>query len=168
VGVGVTRQTERLLLRDIRVEDADALVSVWVDEDVARFMDDFGPRTPEDVRAWIPTALAAYERDATSFGWALELRDGGDVIGWIGFGRSARGVAEMDIAYVVAAEHRGRGYASEALRAVIAFCFDELGARSVWGECAIDNSRSAAVMQRAGMAPIGVEGDQRRFVLRTS
>ena len=128
-------------------------------------MDDYGPRTADEVRHWLRAAVDTASRDTTAFGWAIELKDTGEVVGWIGFGESERGVADVDFAYVLAPRYRGFGYASEALTAVVSFCSDELGVTSIWGECAVDNHRSAAVMERAGLRPIGVVDGQRRFAL---
>lgn len=160
-----SRDTERLRLRDLRLDDEAALISAWVNSEVEQFMDDYGPRTADQVRRWLREAIEASRRDDRVFGWAIELKHTGEVVGWIGFGRSARGVAEMDFAYVVAPPHRGLGYAPEALAAVVSFCFEELGVSSVWGECAVDNARSAGVMTRAGLLPAGVVEGQSRFVL---
>lgn len=160
-----SRDTERLRLRDLQLSDEKALTAAWVNAEVARFMDAYGPRTADEVRRWLGEAIEATRRDPSGFGWAIELKHTAEVVGWIGFGRSDRGVAEMDFAYVVAPQYRGRGYASEALAAVVSFCFEEIGVESVWGECAVDNLRSAAVMQRAGLLPAGVVDGQSRFVL---
>jgi [ribosomal protein S5]-alanine N-acetyltransferase len=149
----------------MRVEDADALIPAWCDPDVARFMDDFGPRTPDQVLRWVREAVAAYEQDANSFGWTIELLDPERVIGWIGFGGSARGVGDIDFAYVIAPAWRGNGYATAALEGVISFCFEVLGVESVWGECAVDNAASAAVMRRVGMRGLGTENGQLRFLI---
>lgn len=158
-------ETERLRLRDLHNGDEAALIPAWVNPEVARFMDDYGPRTPDEVRNWLRDAIEAAARDKAVFGWAIELKETKEVVGWIGFGPSTRGVADVDFAYVVAPRYRGFGYASEALSAVVSFCFDELGVTSVWGECAIANDRSAAVMERAGLHPIGVVEGQTRFLV---
>lgn len=158
-------ETERLRLRDLQVGDEAALVPAWVNPEVARFMDEYGPRTPNEVRDWLRAAIEAAGRDVTAFGWAIELKNTGEVVGWIGFGGSDRGVADVDFAYVLAPRYRGFGYATEALSAVVSFCFEELGVTSLWGECAVANDRSAAVMERAGLRPIGVVDGQRRFVV---
>lgn len=102
-------ETDRLRLRDLEIEDADALTAAWSDPDVARFMDDFGPRTAEEVRSWLPQSIAANQATPSARGWSVVEKASERVIGWIGFGPSARGVADIDFAYVIAPEHRGRG-----------------------------------------------------------
>ena len=45
----------------------------------------------------------------------------------------------------------GRGYATEAVRALLAACFDQLGVRRVVAECFADNESSWRLMERVGM-----------------
>ena len=158
--------TTRLLLRNVIPDDFEAMVAAWTAPDVAGFMDDFGPRTRDEVEEWLPKAIEARKVDPTSYGCSIVTKETGDVIGWIGFGPSRRGVADIDFAYVIEPRSRGRGYATEALRGVIDFCFADLGVSSVWGECHVDNTASARVMENAGMEAIGEVDGQQRFIAR--
>lgn len=158
-------ETSRLRIRDLLAEDLESMVAVWVDPQVARFMDNFGPRTPAQTAEWLSAAIAARHADPSGFGCSIIERTTGAVIGWIGFGRSNRDVAPIDVAYVIASDHRGKGYASEALRRVISFILDELGVSAVWGECHVDNAASARVMVTAGLSEIGLVEGQRRFII---
>lgn len=156
-------ETDRLLLRDLDASDFEALVSLWTDPDVARFMDDFGPRTRAEVAAWIPDAIAARDGNPKYRTWVMVLKDRDEVIGWIGFGGSSSDLGDIDFAYVVDSAHRGDGYAAEALRAVIAYCFEVLEVASFWGQCHTDNAASAAAMANAGLTFIGTVDGQNRF-----
>lgn len=163
MGLG-SAETERLVLRDLELDDTDALIAVWTASDVAKFMDDFGPRTPDDVRAWVPEAMKACRAGRWPYSWVMTLKDSREVIGWIGFGGSSSPVGEVDFAYAVAPPYRNRGYGSEAIAGVVDFCFNTLGVRSVWAECAAGNTASAAAIQKAGLSPTGVVAGQQRFI----
>ena len=158
-------ETERLVLRDIELEDADELIPVWTAPEVAQFMDDFGPRSADEVRAWVPEAVSACRSGLWPYSWVIALKDSGEVVGWIGFGGSSRPVGEVDFAYAVAPLHRNRGYASEAIAAVVDFCFHTLGVASVWAECAVGNAASAAAIRKGGLSPIGVVSGQQEFIV---
>jgi len=68
----------------------------------------------------------------------------------------------------VRAGYRGRGYATEALKAGLDFCRQELGIRTIWGECYPENAASARVMADAGMVEIDPSEDgSRRFFAET-
>ena len=142
------------------------MVELWTHREVARFMEEFGPRTASEVVDWLPGAIAAHEDEPLYGGWALARLDTGEVVGWIGFGPDRRQhVGDIDFAYIIASTQRGNGFASEALAAVVEYCFGELGVSSVWGECHPDNSASARVMEKAGLVFIGEVDGQHRYRL---
>jgi ribosomal-protein-alanine N-acetyltransferase len=161
-------ETDRLVLRDLAGTDLDHLIRLWTDGDVARFMGDLGPRTATGVDAWIGEAVAAARLHPRFRSWVMESKDTGEVVGWIGFGGDSRGIADMDFAYIVEATHRRNGYAAEALRGAVDYCFATLGARSFWGQCHTDNPASGAAMEAAGLEFIGtVDGQHRYRISRT-
>lgn len=158
----VTRGPVRI--RDLVSGDLQAMIGTWTDPEVERFMGTYGPRTPEQVRTWLVDTIDHESRcPRSSHNCAIEVRGSGDVVGWIGVGRSRSPIAEYDFGYALAAAHRGFGYAREALIAVLDFCFQHLHSASVWGECQPANVPSARVMAGAGMIPIApsAHGDLR-------
>ena len=152
-----------MVLRDLEPDDLGAMIDAWTAADVPGFMDDFGPRTRDEVEEWLPAAIAARDTNPHYGGCAIVERSSGHVVGWIGWGGSNerhRDIGDIDFAYVVAPGFRGRGYASDALRVVVDFCFSELGVSSVWGRCHPDNIASRRVMENAGLQAIGeVDGE---------
>jgi RimJ/RimL family protein N-acetyltransferase len=97
---------------------------------------------------------------------AIALKDGRTVVGACGyapclspFGQipafggpsDGRFSAEVGLFWALAPEHRGRGYASEAARALIRYGFDALQLRRIVATTSYDNAASAAVMRRLGM-----------------
>ena len=55
------------------------------------------------------------------------------------------------LGWVVHPDHSGRGYGTEAVRALLAICFDQLGLRRVVAECFAANESSWHLMERVGM-----------------
>lgn len=157
--------TGRLRIRDLRVEDRDGMVELWTDAAVARFMDGFGPRTPDQTDSWIRATVAANrECERSSHNCTIVLRSTGETLGWIGVGVSSEPVGEYDFGYAIRPGCRGRGYATEALVATLRFCFADLAVASVWGECHAGNSASAHVMGAAGMSRIADHEGNRRYL----
>jgi RimJ/RimL family protein N-acetyltransferase len=146
--------TDRLLLRDVVEADLAELHAVRSDPEVARFID-FAPETLELTRVWLEGVLAhGRRRPRGGYNLAVVQRATGRVIGWVGFGESSRypaGSGEHGVGYMLARAHWGQGYATEALRAVIAHSFAALGARRVSAWCWAENRASARVMEKAGM-----------------
>ena len=58
---------------------------------------------------------------------------------------------EADIGWVLAPEHQGQGYGTEAVEALLAICFEQLGVRRVTAGCFTANEPSWRLMERLGM-----------------
>ena len=147
-------RTKRLLIRDFMAEDRPS-VRVWrADPEVTRYLDQ---PLGADADSWFDAVLrfgAQHPRSAHDA--AIILRATGDVIGWIGIGRSMDpGAGDLVVGYALARAWWGEGYMTEALAAVLRFGFAELGARSISAQCYVANPASARVMDKAGMKPAG-------------
>lgn len=93
--------------------------------------------------------------EVNGFGlWALELREGGGFIGFAGLavpGFEAHFTPAVEVGWRLAREAWGKGYATEAGRAALAFGFEEAGLDQVVSFTTVANHRSRAVMERLGM-----------------
>ena len=112
--------TERLILRGHRLEDFDALVAMWGNPDVARFIGG-KPSTREE--SWARLLRYAGLWQVLSYGyWAVELKDGARFIGDVGFANWQRDITPSldgmpEGGWVFSPEAHGRGIASEAVHA---------------------------------------------------
>ncbi len=158
--------TSRLRIRRFTLEDLDA---------VAPLHDDCFGEAPREVRRmWLEWTMRNYvaleQLQQPPYGdYAIELRDGGEVIGAIGlvpsFGPFDRLPSlwcgsnsnpdlfrpEVGLFWAIAATHRRRGYASEAAAAMVAFAFNQLKLARIVATTEHDNAASIGVMQRIGM-----------------
>lgn len=66
-----------------------------------------------------------------------------------------RDLPEFEVGFFVDVAHEGQGYVSEAVRGVLPFLFDALGARRIRLECDDANVRSARVAERCGFVREG-------------
>lgn len=156
--------TWRLQLRDLQADDLAAMIELWTDGNVGRFMGSCGPRSAEETARWLRETIE-YNRASprASHNAAIIVAATGERAGWIGCGESSEPVGEWAFGYALRPGCRGHGYAREALVAVLGFCLGEVGVSSVWGECDVSNHRSEGVMRAAGMLPAGASatGDPR-------
>lgn len=94
--------------------------------------------------------------EANGFGlWALEVREGGEFIGFVGMaapGFEAHFTPAVEIGWRLARSAWGNGYATEAARAVLSFGFEEAGLSEIVSFTTVANQRSRAVMERIGMS----------------
>lgn len=150
-------RTERLILRAPRIEDADAAFARRNLAEVARFQDWELPYTreqaerstakavemdgPTDGAGWSLTVVDAASPETILGDLYVELKWGGRV-GYFG--------------YTFHPDHWGRGYASEAARALVHHFFAELGVSRVEASLHPDNLASARVLEACGLVAEGM------------
>ena len=139
-------QTERLILRPWREEDAAALYR-WARDPRVGPAAGWAPHVDEaDSLRVLRTILIKPET------WAITLRECGDEpVGSIGVfpSSSPLGQGQPEIGYWIAVPFWGQGYMPEAVRAVIARCFEQ-GAEAVWCAHAAVNDKSRRVIEKCG------------------
>ena len=144
-------RTERLLLREFVPDDWPAALAYQSDPRYLRCYAWEG-RTEADVRAFVAMFVGWQgERPRTKYQFALILPETGRLIGNCGIRVNDPAAREANIGYELDPAHWGRGYATEAARAVLAFGFGDLGLRRVWAHCVADNVASAHVLEKIGM-----------------
>lgn len=114
-------ETDRLILRDMTMEDYDALYAVLADKEIMRHY----PYTFDEnrVRGWIERNMNRYR--LYGFGlWAVCLRDTGEMIGDCGLTlQNIDGETLPEIGYHIRRDCQRKGYAKEAARAVRDWAF---------------------------------------------
>jgi RimJ/RimL family protein N-acetyltransferase len=115
------------------------------------FLDPLSRRQSDELIEKIEAGFAA-----EGFGlWALELRGTGEFIGFTGLAKpafDAHFTPAVEIGWRLERSSWGRGYATEAARAALAFGFEEVGLSEIVSFTTVANVRSRAVMERIGMA----------------
>ncbi len=139
-------ETERLRLRCYVREDAAALFDVFADPDARRFYPQMAD--PAAIDDWISWNLRVYE--AFGFGlWVVEPKDAPRLIGDCGLTyQDVEGRELLEIGYHTHAAERGKGYATEAARAVLSYALDTLGADFVCSKVHPANTASRTVAGR--------------------
>ncbi|WP_425407029.1 GNAT family N-acetyltransferase [Hwanghaeella sp.] len=143
--------TDRLRLRDWREDpsDVDALLAVLSDPETMKMWPK--PFDREGCAGWIDNVLDSYRTHG--FGrFAVELRDTGQLIGDCGLFPSAIGDWSFtDLGWILHADHHGKGYATEAARAIVDHAFSTLGLPELIAHMAEDHHASRRVAERLGM-----------------
>ncbi len=145
-------QTTRLCLRPLRLEDARAVSTLAGNWNVARYtLRVPHPYTLEMAEAWIRQTWQSRER-GEGLVLAMEQRAEAVLLGVIGL--EYTGPDAADLGYWVGEPWWGQGYATEAVRAMLALGFDRLGLRVIGAEHLASNPASGRVMQKAGMVHV--------------
>ena len=150
-------ETERLILREIRMEDVyEYYERLFGDGDVCRYLL-FDPH--QDIGeslAAIQEIRQQYEQ-GRFYRWGITEKGEDSLIGVIGLVRIDEEKSECSFAYLLGCDYWGKGYGTEALKAVISFAFEELEIRRIVADHMTENPASGAVMRKAGMNHIGTE-----------
>ncbi|MFJ8254482.1 GNAT family N-acetyltransferase [Streptomyces sp. NPDC094466] len=155
--------TERLVLHPISVAEAERMVAGGSAADAAW---EPGFPTEDDVsvaRRFLERCSAT--GDPRPFGpYAIRRRSDHRVIGGVDFHAPPDEHGHVTIGYGVVPSAQGRGYASEALRALLSFARAG-GVVSVKGDADHDNVASQRVMTAAGMLPVGEDERVKYFAV---
>jgi RimJ/RimL family protein N-acetyltransferase len=144
-------ETERLVLREFRPDDWRAVQEYAADPQVVRHLV-WGPNTEEDTRGYIRRALAARDAEPRrGYELAVDLTDEGRLIGAARLEVSDPQNRAGWIGYCFNRRYWGRGFATEAVRAVVDFGFTQLDLHRIFATCAPENSASARVLEKLGM-----------------
>lgn len=144
-------RTKRLMLRPGWAEDAPALFRAIADQAIVRNLASAPwPYRPEDARAFLAT-----ERRPGEPTLVILRRSHGapELLGTIGIGR--RPNCELEFGYWIARPFWGRGYATEAGRAMLALARDSLRLKTIAAGHFLDNPASGRVLEKLGFCPTG-------------
>jgi RimJ/RimL family protein N-acetyltransferase len=145
-------RTERLLLRPGWLQDAPALHRAIGEEAVVRNLASAPwPYTVADAEAFLATERGPRTASLLIF---RRTEAAPELVGTIGFGAMPGGATELG--YWIARPYWGRGYATEAGRAVIAIARDALRLDRLHAGHFLDNPASGRVLEKLGFRPTGV------------
>ncbi|HKS76281.1 MAG TPA: GNAT family N-acetyltransferase [Terriglobales bacterium] len=142
-------ETERLILRELVMEDAGALARVISDPETMRYYP--APFDRGGVEQWIERNRARYLKDGHGL-WGMVLKSCGELIGDCGLIRQeVDGESLVEIGYHVCRDQWGKGLAPEAAKACRDYGFTRLGERYLISLIRPENFPSRRVAEKVGM-----------------
>jgi [ribosomal protein S5]-alanine N-acetyltransferase len=142
-------QTERLVLRQLEMTDAEFILELLNEAAFLRFIGDKGVRTPSDAREYIRKGpIDSYERHG--FGLYATCLADGTPTGICGLVKR-EGLADVDVGFAFLSRHRSEGYAAESAAAVLDHARRILRLQRVVAITAPDNFGSIAVLEKIGL-----------------
>ncbi len=157
-----TLETDRLILRKMALNDAEAVFAYASDPEVTRYMIWDTHRTVEDSKAFLELAVSKYENGAEP-DWGIVYKGDRRFVGTCGFASWTAEHARAEMGFVISRDYWGRGLVPEAVRAMITFGFDGMSLNRIEARCIAENAASARVMEKAGMTYEGALR-QREFI----
>jgi RimJ/RimL family protein N-acetyltransferase len=143
--------TPRLLLREWRDSDRDAFAEMNADPRVSEFL--VGPVTPADSDDMVDRVDRCWRERGYGL-WAVERRDSGAFIGYVGLWPAtfdAPFTPAVEVGWRLANAHWGNGFATEGAVEALRFGFEVMDMPEIVSFTAAANRRSIRVMQRIGM-----------------
>jgi len=149
-------ETERLILRRISVNDAEAMYNNWASDDiVTKYVTWPKHESVEATRGLLEIWEKEYENDSC-YRWAIVLKDENKVIGTIDVVRVNEADETAEIGYCISHEYWSKGIVTEAAKKVVEYLLNEVGFYRVEAQHHLDNPASGKVMQKIGMKYEGV------------
>lgn len=155
-------ETERLLLRELTLLDAEAMFHYFSKESVIRYfgMDSF--ENIEQAKTTIQTFRKRNE-EGSVFRWGIEKKGTDQLIGTCGFHLINKHHKRAEIGYELDDTYWGQGYATEALQAMLAYGFETLHLIRIAAVVYIENEASRNLLKKAGFQE---EGLLRKYMIQ--
>lgn len=147
--------TERLMLREFVRGDAEWIHCYTSDASVVQYLD-IGPESESETRQFVADAIdARWQEPRHDFDLAVMLTESGRLIGHLNLHVTQWRHREAEIGYCLHRQFWGKGYATEAVQALLQFGFGQLQLHRQFALCDTNNRSSVRVMVKAGMQPEG-------------
>lgn len=141
-------ETERLILREMVLEDANDLYEMDADAEVQKYTGDIVPTSVND----IVKRISNYP-DYKKYGygrWTTVLKESNEIIGWCGL-KYLDDIQDTDLGYRWKPKHWNKGYATEASMACLKYGFEQLNLNQVVAQVLPENDASVRVLEKVGM-----------------
>lgn len=155
----IEHETGRLRLLAWQERHVAPFAAMGADPEVMRYFP--STQTEAQSRAAVDGWRAQFAERGWS-NWAVELKDTGEFIGFVGLSIPRRVLPFspcVEVGWRLARRHWGRGYATEGARASLQIGFEQLGLDEIVSFTALDNLPSRAVMERIGLRDTGRDFD---------
>ncbi|MEK4043284.1 GNAT family protein [Paenibacillus sp. FSL H8-0048] len=148
-------RTERLVLRQMSTTDSASLFAIWSDPEVTRFMN-ISNFTDECQAVEMIELLDKLAGENQAIRYSITEAESGRIIGSCGYNMLDYDNAKTEIGYDLSREYWGKGYAPEALRALIDYAFDTLGFNRIEAKVEPANINSIKVLQKLNFSLEGI------------
>lgn len=142
-------ETSRLRLRQFTYDDLDNIYQIWTNPAVRKYLWDDEIISKEKAENTLNYCIDFFKENGFGI-WAIIYKQQDELIGFCGF-RFLDDTSEIEIIYGITPSYWGMGLATEAVKAVIGYGFEEHHFNCIVGLANIENIRSHRVMELAGM-----------------
>ena len=141
--------THRLRVRKIELVDVEPMLGVYGDREVVRWVGDGNPLDRALCERWVKVTHGNYETRGYGM-FALEERESDSIVGFCGLVHPG-GQAEAEVKYALHRSRWGKGFATEAVSALLPYGASRFGLTEIIATAAPENEASHRVLLKAGM-----------------
>jgi ribosomal-protein-alanine N-acetyltransferase len=154
-------KTERLVLREITEADTQRIFEIFSDDRVTEFYDCDSYTNIEQARSRINWVLGLYKDEGkTGFRWSITLAENPSrLIGTCGYHYAHQVNKSFEIGYDLDPEHWGKGLMTEAVSAMIGYCYRNdfpFDVNRIRATTNLDSDRSISVLKNLGFMEEGI------------
>ena len=142
-------ETERLLLRRLTNDDFEEVIALRGNPETMKFIPRPLVKTKEDALEHL-RMMEEKIINNTGINWGITIKGNLKIIGIIGHYKIQPENHRSEIGYMMLPEFNGKGYMSEAIKAVLVYGFDQLNLHSVEAVIDPDNVASEKILQKIG------------------
>lgn len=148
-------ETERLILREVEDKDVEQLFEILSDPEVAKF-DYFYPVTSEGEAKEFIERYKIELKDKEEITWGIILKETNKLIGICNFGNFNEEARRAETGYDIIQTEWGKGYATEAIAAIIDYGFNSMNLNRIEGMVTPGNDASVKVLKKLNFVHEGV------------
>jgi len=142
-------ETDRLILTEFVISDAEEFFKMRSDERVLKYLDRDPHKSVAESELMIDGMIKTYN-NKEGVNWMMRSKDTLNVIGYIGYWRMRKEDVRAEIGYAMKPEYWGNGYMQEALGKVINFGFDKFCLHSIEANVNPNNLSSIKLLEKFG------------------
>ena len=144
-----TITTDRFILREITDEDLPEIFYQRSDPQIMKYIDRAPAQSMDDATRFLTIVKSALASN-DGITWGIALKDSQKLIGNIGLWRIIKEHHRAELGYALHPEHQSKGYASEAMKAVLDYGFNTMQLHSVEANVNPHNVASIKLLERNG------------------
>jgi ribosomal-protein-alanine N-acetyltransferase len=142
-------ETNRLLLREITMDDMEDMFTLRKNMDVLRYLDRHPQQTIAEAQELIKKIIDGVEKNET-IGWALCLKENPALIGTVSFHNTYRDHHRAEIGYMIHPDYWRQGFVNEAVVRAIDYGFNIMKLHSIEANVNPNNAGSIALLKKHG------------------
>lgn len=151
-------ETERLILRELRITDLDGMFELDSDPEVHKYLGNKPVKTKKESQKMLESVLEQYQERGIARFAAIE-KSSGDFIGWSGLRLNTEynmnGFTKYyDVGYRLINRFWGKGYATESGKAAVNYAFNTMNLPELYATTHIENQASHNALLKIGLAYI--------------